>query len=198
MYSVLVLFLSFVLWIASEKTLLHFRQAVQLCTLVLACRLHRYRPATAALGLWTLAMLPQLIALRCSLQQAARRPLAAPITPTRPPRAASPHRSRTARRLFWYLLACAIGAVLVRWLQSLEGVGMMWVFLSAVRRRRPPRGGAREGHRARRCRRSGPAGGASRCCASRCWPVWLCSLWASAARAAACHPSVRGRSWRPP
>ena len=27
MYSVLVLFLSFVLWIASEKTLLHFRQA---------------------------------------------------------------------------------------------------------------------------------------------------------------------------
>jgi hypothetical protein len=64
MYSVLVLFLSFVLWIASEKTLLHF--------------------------------------------------------------------SRTARRLFWYLLACAIGAVLVRWLQSLEGIGMMWVFLSAI------------------------------------------------------------------
>lgn len=43
-------------------------------------------------------------------------------------------RSRTARRIFWYLLACAIGAVLVRWLQSLEGVGMMWVFLSAVSR----------------------------------------------------------------
>ncbi|KAI7837292.1 hypothetical protein COHA_008906 [Chlorella ohadii] len=64
MYSVLVLFLSFVLWIASEKTLLHF--------------------------------------------------------------------SRTARRLFWYLLACAIGVVLVRWLQSLEGIGMMWVFLSAI------------------------------------------------------------------
>ena len=40
--------------------------------------------------------------------------------------------SRTARRLFWYLLACAIGVVLVRWLQSIEGVGMMWVFLSAV------------------------------------------------------------------
>lgn len=40
--------------------------------------------------------------------------------------------SRTARRIFWYLLACAIGAVLVRWLQSLEGIGMMWVFLSAV------------------------------------------------------------------
>jgi hypothetical protein len=30
------------------------------------------------------------------------------------------------------LLACAIGVVLVRWLQSIEGVGMMWVFLSAV------------------------------------------------------------------
>jgi hypothetical protein len=40
--------------------------------------------------------------------------------------------SRTARRLFWYLLACAIGVVVVRWLQSIEGVGMMWVFLSAV------------------------------------------------------------------
>ena len=41
--------------------------------------------------------------------------------------------SRTARRLFWYLLACAIGVVLVRWMQSIEGIGMMWVFLSAVR-----------------------------------------------------------------
>ncbi|EFN58086.1 expressed protein [Chlorella variabilis] len=39
---------------------------------------------------------------------------------------------RTARRLFWYLLACAIGVVLVRWLQSIEGIGMMWVFLSAI------------------------------------------------------------------
>ena len=45
--------------------------------------------------------------------------------------------SRTARRLFWYLLACAIGVVLVRWLQSLEGIGMMWVFLSAVSRQQP-------------------------------------------------------------
>ncbi|KAL4858667.1 Pentatricopeptide repeat-containing protein [Chlorella vulgaris] len=42
------------------------------------------------------------------------------------------HFSRTARRLFWYLLACAIGVVLVRWLQSIEGLGMMWVFLSAI------------------------------------------------------------------
>ncbi|KAL4427949.1 hypothetical protein ABPG75_002038 [Micractinium tetrahymenae] len=64
MYTVALLVGSFVLWIASEKTLLHF--------------------------------------------------------------------SRTARRLFWYLLACAIGVVLVRWLQSIEGVGMMWVFLSAI------------------------------------------------------------------
>lgn len=40
--------------------------------------------------------------------------------------------SRTARRAFWYLLSCAVGVWLVRWLQTVEGLGMVWVFLSAV------------------------------------------------------------------
>lgn len=39
---------------------------------------------------------------------------------------------RTARRAFWYLLSCAVGLWLVKWLQNVEGVGMVWVFLSAV------------------------------------------------------------------
>ena len=127
MYSVLVLFLSFVLWIASEKTLLHFRHELR-------------RPAGQAAAL----------ALQRTYDKACCQPPAGPGLQLakgarRPPAAHSyshtaracchfPCRSRTARRLFWYLLACAIGAVLVRWLQSLEGVGMMWVFLSAVRR----------------------------------------------------------------
>ncbi|KFM25985.1 hypothetical protein F751_3623 [Auxenochlorella protothecoides] len=42
------------------------------------------------------------------------------------------HFSRTARRVFWYLLSCALGLWLVRWLQTLEGMSMLWVFLSAV------------------------------------------------------------------
>jgi len=40
--------------------------------------------------------------------------------------------SRTARRVFWYLLSCAFGLSLVRVLQSLEGFSMVWVVLSAV------------------------------------------------------------------
>ncbi|KAG7672552.1 hypothetical protein KSW81_001514 [Nannochloris sp. 'desiccata'] len=39
---------------------------------------------------------------------------------------------RTARRAFWYVLSCAVGVWLVKWLQNVEGVGMVWVFLSAV------------------------------------------------------------------
>lgn len=42
------------------------------------------------------------------------------------------HFSRTARRAFWYVLSCAVGVWLVKWLQNVEGVGMVWVFLSAV------------------------------------------------------------------
>ncbi|GAB4822692.1 hypothetical protein N2152v2_009738 [Parachlorella kessleri] len=42
------------------------------------------------------------------------------------------HVSRTARRVFWYLLSCAFGLSLVRVLQSLEGFSMVWVVLSAV------------------------------------------------------------------
>lgn len=40
--------------------------------------------------------------------------------------------SRTARRAFWYILSCALGLLLVRWLRTIEGLGMVWVFLSAV------------------------------------------------------------------
>jgi len=42
--------------------------------------------------------------------------------------------SRTARRAFWYVLSCVVGVWLVKWLQTIEGVGMVWIFLSAVRR----------------------------------------------------------------
>jgi hypothetical protein len=43
------------------------------------------------------------------------------------------HFSRTARRFFWYLIACMAGLWLVRWLQTLEGLSMIWVIVSAVR-----------------------------------------------------------------
>ncbi len=130
MYSVLVLFLSFVLWIASEKTLLHFRQAAGRGWHGCAWP-DRLLQSQCLLQLTTAPGSSSGAAVSRGLQQLAWQ--ANPdnvLIDSRPP--APPILSRTARRLFWYLLACAIGVVLVRWLQSLEGIGMMWVFLSAV------------------------------------------------------------------
>lgn len=60
---------------------------------------------------------------------------ATPPGPT-PPHLARLHaRSRTARRTFWYLLSCALGLWLVRLLQTLEGLSLLWVIISAVRQR---------------------------------------------------------------
>lgn len=39
---------------------------------------------------------------------------------------------RTARRVFWYVLSCAIVLWVVKWLQELEGVGMAWIIVTAV------------------------------------------------------------------
>ena len=43
------------------------------------------------------------------------------------------HFSRTARRAFWYLLSCALFLWLVRWMQSLETLGHLWIMITAVR-----------------------------------------------------------------
>mmetsp|Transcript_5540 Transcript_5540/g.15669 ORF Transcript_5540/g.15669 Transcript_5540/m.15669 type:complete len:757 (+) Transcript_5540:1428-3698(+) len=42
------------------------------------------------------------------------------------------HFSRTARRAFWYLLSCALFLWLVRWMQSLETLGHLWIMITAV------------------------------------------------------------------
>ncbi len=43
------------------------------------------------------------------------------------------HFSRTARRAFWYLLSCALFLWVVRWMQSLETLGHLWIMITAVR-----------------------------------------------------------------
>lgn len=110
--------LALVAFLASEKTLVHFRHATPAS--LLCCRQGQRNRNTA-----------------CTRRHAPAPPARHAAADCPPPPVPC---SRTARRVFWYLLSTGVIFVLVKWLQTIDTFGMFWVFASAVRapRAHPP------------------------------------------------------------